>query len=146
MEKRSSALNQGSCPSAVSPFTLLRPATTPGSALWCTFPNIEQYSGKFERVDLLRQLRDHVWIQIVCLHDWSSVPQRALFYGMRRGIPRSQSSFDMGGRNIRELFVVSKCHTELYSVEGVLPSHPHEPQGAVGIRPRRLRRHGPIQN
>ncbi|RNF09377.1 hypothetical protein TcG_09618 [Trypanosoma cruzi] len=46
MGKRSSVLSQGSCPSAVSPFTSMRPATTPGSALWCTSTNIEQYSGK----------------------------------------------------------------------------------------------------
>ncbi|RNC39697.1 hypothetical protein TcCL_ESM10488 [Trypanosoma cruzi] len=28
---------------------------------------------------------------------------------MRRGIPRNQNSFDLGGRKIRELFVVSKA-------------------------------------
>ncbi|KAF8287668.1 hypothetical protein TcYC6_0026040 [Trypanosoma cruzi] len=57
-----------------------------------------------------------VWIQIVRLHNWSSVPQQTLFYGMRRGIPRSQSSFHLGSRQVREPSVVSKCHTELYSV------------------------------
>ncbi|RNC56487.1 hypothetical protein TcCL_ESM05945 [Trypanosoma cruzi] len=46
MKKRSSALNQGSRSSAVSPFTSMRPATTPGSAMWCISPNIEQYSGE----------------------------------------------------------------------------------------------------
>ncbi|RNF01159.1 hypothetical protein TcG_11524 [Trypanosoma cruzi] len=40
---------------------------------------------------------------------WAAKPQRAAFYGMRRGIPGNQSSFDFGGRQIRELFVASKC-------------------------------------
>ncbi|RNC43004.1 hypothetical protein TcCL_NonESM07362, partial [Trypanosoma cruzi] len=87
----------------------MRPATTPGSALWCAFPNTKQYSGKVERIDVLRQLRDHVWIQIVRLYDLSSVSQRTAFCGMRRGIPRNQGSFDLGSRKIRELFVVSKA-------------------------------------
>ncbi|RNC42467.1 hypothetical protein TcCL_NonESM07884 [Trypanosoma cruzi] len=46
MEKRSSAFSQGSCPSAASPFTSMRPETIPGSALRCNSPNIEQYSGE----------------------------------------------------------------------------------------------------
>ncbi|RNF13481.1 hypothetical protein TcG_08595 [Trypanosoma cruzi] len=46
MEKRSSALSQGSGPAAVSPLTSKRPATTPGSALWCTSPSIERCSGE----------------------------------------------------------------------------------------------------
>ncbi|RNC40524.1 hypothetical protein TcCL_NonESM09987 [Trypanosoma cruzi] len=45
-KKRSSVLSQSSGPSAVSPFTSMQPATTPGSAVWCTSTNIEQYSGE----------------------------------------------------------------------------------------------------
>ncbi|RNC54031.1 hypothetical protein TcCL_ESM08578 [Trypanosoma cruzi] len=108
--KRFSAPNQGYCPSAVSPFTSMRPATTPGSSLWCKSSQISNsILGKVKRVDVLRQQRDHVWVQIVRLHDWSSVPQRTAFYGMSRGIPMSQSSLNLGSRKIRELFVASKC-------------------------------------
>ncbi|RNF18370.1 hypothetical protein TcG_05241 [Trypanosoma cruzi] len=110
MKKRSSVLSQGSCPSAVSPFTSMRPATTPGSAVWCAFPNIELcVLGKVERINVLRQLRDHVWIQIVRLHGLSGMPRRTPFCEMRRGIPRSQSALGLGSRKIRELFVASKC-------------------------------------
>ncbi|RNC36126.1 hypothetical protein TcCL_Unassigned00942 [Trypanosoma cruzi] len=64
---------------------------------------------KVERVDVLRQLRDHVWVQIVFLHYLSSVPRRTPLYGMRRGIPRSQSSPHVSSRKIRKLFVFLKC-------------------------------------
>ncbi|RNF17918.1 hypothetical protein TcG_05282 [Trypanosoma cruzi] len=46
MKKRSSVLNQGYRPSAASPFTSMRPATTPGSAVFCTSTNIELCPGE----------------------------------------------------------------------------------------------------
>ncbi|KAF8287589.1 hypothetical protein TcYC6_0001140 [Trypanosoma cruzi] len=61
---------------------------------------------------------------------------------MRRGILRSHSSSELGSPRIRELFVVSKCPAQLYGVGRVLLSYPGGPRGAVGIRPRRLRRAG----
>ncbi|RNC39643.1 hypothetical protein TcCL_NonESM10982, partial [Trypanosoma cruzi] len=59
--------------------------------------------GKVERVNVHRQLQDHVWVKIACLHDWSCVPQRTLFCGVRRGIPRSQRSLHVSSRQIRKL-------------------------------------------
>ncbi|RNF15308.1 hypothetical protein TcG_07138 [Trypanosoma cruzi] len=110
MEKRSTALNQGSCPSAASPFTSMQPATTSGSALWCTFPNIEHYSGEVRTGRRASPTaRSRVDPNCMCLHDFCGVPQRTAFYGMRRGIPRSQSSFDLGSRQVREPSVFLKC-------------------------------------
>ncbi|KAF8275322.1 hypothetical protein TcBrA4_0137670 [Trypanosoma cruzi] len=45
MEKRS-PLSPGFLPFRRFSLTSMRPATTPGSALWCTSTNIEQYSGE----------------------------------------------------------------------------------------------------
>ncbi|RNC39640.1 hypothetical protein TcCL_NonESM10978 [Trypanosoma cruzi] len=59
--------------------------------------------GKVERVNVHRQQREHVWVKIACLHDWSCVPQRTLFCGVRRGIPRSQRSLHVSSRKICKL-------------------------------------------
>ncbi|RNC46660.1 hypothetical protein TcCL_NonESM03528 [Trypanosoma cruzi] len=109
MEKRSSALSQGSCPSAVSPFTSMRPAATPGSALWCNSPNIELCSGEGRtgrrapptarsRVDPNRvspQLEQRAsTLPVLWNAPWH---------------PRSQSSCHLCSRKFRELLVASKC-------------------------------------
>ncbi|KAF8299371.1 hypothetical protein TcYC6_0064880 [Trypanosoma cruzi] len=104
MEKNAPPLQPGSCPSAVSPFTSI--ATSDGTwvSIVGVLPQISNSILGEGRTDRRASptARSRVG-PIVFLHYLSSVPQRTPLYGMRRGIPRSQSSPHVSSRNIREL-------------------------------------------